>query len=299
MNPAHGGLVVGATGGTEIEVWSYDQPASPYAYFPLPSWRYGSLWGSSLAFDGTHGHSLLFGPDAQWLYAFMGYDTVAPTVKLVMLRPLERMPWLKLLDFGLDGYRIIKYGEELELRARLTGGTSAAIVRLYARPHGHHRWRLRGEATVDAHGLVSFIVAPRLNTKYRFVYPGEEGWFPTTSTIGTVRVRVLMAAKLLRAAARDGAWRIYHTDQPVFYAAAVYPPYPGEYVEVDLYRYRDGVWRQIATDDFRQDRDGVIVVYVRAGALRPGRYRFSSWFEPSSHDREGNSAPYRYFRVEP
>ena len=110
VNPAHGGLVVGATGGTEIEVWSYDQPASPYAHFPLPSWRYGSLWGSSLAFDGTHGHSLLFGPDAQWLYAFMGYDTVAPTVKLVMLRPLERMPWLKLLDFGLDGYRIIKYG---------------------------------------------------------------------------------------------------------------------------------------------------------------------------------------------
>jgi hypothetical protein len=278
---------------TLIDVWSYDDPGSPYAYFALWEITYGELWGR-WPIGGIHGSSLVFGPDAQWLYAFMGYSSDEPTVKLVILRPLYRAARLQ-----VDGFGYIKYGDERLLVARLSGGTAAAEVQLYARPRGHDHWRLRATGTVDAQGRVSFLVAPRVNTRYRLVYPGEEGWFGA-SKAGVVHVRVRVVGKLFGGAGRVGRWRIYRSDQPVFYAAAVSPPYRGEEVRVALYRYREGRgWRLIAAGRFPQNRDGIIAVSVPAGSLRAGDYRMMASFEPEERDRVEGWSRYAYLRVRP
>ncbi|GIV00217.1 MAG: hypothetical protein KatS3mg014_1832 [Actinomycetota bacterium] len=300
VSAAGGGVVVAADRtyyGTRIDVWSYGEPTAPYAYFSLPENPYGLLWGQYPSDPATHGQPLVFSEDARWLFAFTGQSLDPPAVWLLILRPLERVPILKLPGFGYRDARYIDYGEAIELTGRLIGGTPAAVVRFYARPHGRDDWRFIGERTVDADGFVSLPVAPRVTTRYRLVYPGEEGWFGAT-TAGTVYVRVLMAGKLLKADGRSGRWRIYRADHPVFYAARVYPPYPQELVWVGLYRYGEGGgWRRVASGRFPQNRDGVIVVYVPAGALRVGEYRIRSSFQPEEHDRAEGWTRYHYFRI--
>lgn len=246
-----------------------------------------------------HGQPLVFSDDGQWLFAFTGDSSGQPEVWVLILRPLERVPFLKLQGFGYRGSRYIDYGEEFRLTGRLIGGPPAAVVRFYARPHGRDDWRFIGEDTVDPDGFVSLLVAPRVNTRYRLVYPGEEGWLGAT-TAGTVYVRVLMAGKLLRTDGRAGRWRIYRADHPVCFAARVYPPYPRELVWVGLYRYGEGGgWRRVASGRFPQNRDGLIVVYVPPGALRIGEYRIRSSFRPEERDRAEGWTRYHYFRIRP
>lgn len=284
---------------TRLDVWSYQDPAAPYAYFSLSKTLYGMLWGRYPADPLTHGQPLVFSEDGQWLFAFTGEHYDRTEVWLLILRPLERVPLLKLQGFGYRGSRYIDYGEEFRLTGRLIGGPPAAVVRFYARPHGRDDWRFIGEDTADPDGFVSLLVAPRVTTRYRLVYPGEEGWLGATTT-GTLYVRVLMAGKLLRTDGRAGRWRIYRADHPVFFAARVYPPYPRELVWVGLYRYREGGgWRRVASGRFPQNRDGLIVVYVPPGALRVGEYRIWSSFRPEERDRAEGWTRYYYFRIRP
>lgn len=284
---AASGVVVAASW-DRIDVWSYADPTSPIGYFPVRV----DLWG--IRYRGVVGHPLLFSPDGQWLYAFERVDYPEALVRLLLMRPLERATALEVRGFGY-----IKYGEDRTLRATLIGGSPAAQVQLYVRPHGRDEWRLRETQTVDADGRVSFPVAPRVNTRYRIVYPGEDGWL-ADSVRGSIRVRVLMYAKLLEAARRAGRWRIYHSDQPVVYVAAVYPPYPKEDVWVGLYRYDEWRgWRLIASVRVLQNRDGRIGVYIPEGTLRVGEYRMRSSFTPQEHDRAEGWPRDRYFRIRP
>ena len=51
----------------------------------------------------------------------------------------------------------------------------------------------------------------------------------------------------------------------------------------------DGGWREIGEGDFRQNDNGIVVIYLERGSLPSGRYAFTSWYGKDVLHRDGYS----------
>jgi hypothetical protein len=186
---------------------------------------------------------------------------------------------------------VVRFGTRVHLTAHLARGTESRELAIYAKPDGAHEKLVR-KARVNRHRDLRATVTPSKDTTFIARYDGDLTHRAAHDDAVT-RVRVMVHAKLTKAVARSGRYRIYRRGAHAPCIVRVLPNHKGFAVRAVLQMFTNGGWHRSAARSFRLNASSVAGFAIRGSSNVNFRVRVSL---PTHHDHLGDTSPWQYLR---
>jgi hypothetical protein len=185
----------------------------------------------------------------------------------------------------------VRFGTSVHLTAHLARGTDSRVLGIYAKPDGGSEKLVR-KAKVNRHRDLRATFTPSKDTTFIARYDGDPAHRASHDDAVT-RVRVIVQAKLTKAVARSGRYRIYRRGASAPCIVRVLPNHKGYAVRAVLQIFTHGSWHRSAARSFRLNASSVVGFAIRGSSNVNFRVRVSL---PTHHDHLGDTSPWRYLR---
>jgi len=187
----------------------------------------------------------------------------------------------------------VRYGDRMTVRVHLSdmAATTNHVVSIYKLSPK----TLIRRGAVDANGNLSLKLKPLKKTRLVAEWAGEAGWFPATSAIVTVNVRVIVRIKLLGYYGQAGGYKLYQAGHNPVLVGTVVPNHRGRPLEFIADKLVNGRWQHVDRVSFRIGNNGSAVV-IFANPRRGLSYRVRAVFN-GDLDHVKGVAPWQFLRV--
>ncbi len=187
--------------------------------------------------------------------------------------------------------RTVTFGTSVHLTGHLGGGTATRTLSISAKPVGGSETLVR-EADVGRHRDLHATFTPSKDTTFIARYDGDLTHRSAHNNVIT-RVRVIVRAKLTKAVARSGRYRIYRRGSRATCIARVMPNHKGFSVRATLQMFTHGRWRKSAARSFRLNASSVTGFAIRGSP----NVNFRVHVSLSTHrDHLGDTSSWQYLR---
>jgi len=105
--------------------------------------------------------------------------------------------------------RSVTFGNTIQVKAHLRGGSTNREVSIFSQPVGGHRQLLK-KGAVNSRGDLVVKIRPSRNTSYLATYAGEAAWKSDTSGWVAVTVAGRWSGKVIGGYATASGYRLYH-----------------------------------------------------------------------------------------
>jgi hypothetical protein len=191
--------------------------------------------------------------------------------------------------------QLVTFGKSVRLRAHLQGfeAGSTPTVSIY-KPTVPAPV---ASGPVDEQGNFAFSLRPAEKATYVARWSGDDTYASARSPRVTVKVRVVIRARMLGFYARSGRYHLFRRTRDPAYVVTVLPNHANYPVLLQLQRLRSGSWRLLVADRFGLNEDSRVGVLIDHGDLAVGtKYRIRATFS-ADDDHVGDRTRWSYFRL--